>query len=233
MRLDSSVIKQLAELSDGIDILLGAVVESDDFRFYNAALYFSGKRLHFVHRKIYLPTYGLFDEARYLAAGDRIQTLSLPMGSLRNANERRGGVLICEDMWHPSVAGVMAREGVDIFLCLSASPGRGVGKDDALGTANSYDAMTRTYAQLYTAYVVYCNRVGYEDGIAFWGGSRVVAPDGSVVSGPAGREEELIFSDLDIRAIRRERVANPLLRDERHNLNDAENERIRSRRPRD
>jgi predicted amidohydrolase len=131
------------------------------------------------------------------------------------------------------MAATLAREGVDFFFCISASPGRGVGRGEALGTAKSYDAMTRTYAQLYTSYVVYCNRVGYEDGVSFWGGSRVVGPDGTIIAGPLGRDEGILSATLDIGALRRERIANPLLRDERHNLNDAENDRIRNRRPGD
>ena len=103
----------------------------------------------------------------------------------------------------------------------------------ALGTAHSYDAMTRTYAQLFTAYVVYCNRVGYEDGIAFWGGSRVVGPDGATVIEPAGADETIVYQRLEKTALRRARIAYPLLRDERHDVTDAETERILRRRTRD
>ena len=128
---------------------------------------------------------------------------------------------------------LLARQSVDVLLCPSASPGRGIGRGTALGTAQSYDAMTRTYAQLYTAYVVYCNRVGYEDGIGFWGGSRVVGPDGALLSEPAGADETILYHRLDKTALRRARIATPVLRDERHDVNDAENERIRRQQPRD
>ena len=87
--------------------------------------------------------------------------------------------------------------------------------------------MTRTYSQLFTSYLVYCNRVGYEDGVNFWGGSRVLAPDGSLVGEAAGRGEELVFQKLDLAMVRRLRIANPLLRDERHDVNDQENQRLR------
>ena len=119
------------------------------------------------------------------------------------------------------------------MFCISSSPGRGVGARTGLGTASSYDAMTRVYAQLYTSFVIYCNRVGYEDGVAFWGGSRVVSPDGTVLVEAPDRSPQLVMAKLDLGAIRRARIANPLIRDERHDINDAENKRIRRRLPRD
>jgi predicted amidohydrolase len=129
-------------------------------------------------------------------------------------------------MWHLSGASLLARQGVDVLLCPSSSPARGVTHGTALGTAMSYDAMTRTYAQLTTSYVVYCNRTGYEDGVNFWGGSRVVDPSGHVCA-EAGDGEELLWQRLDLGAIRRVRLAYPLLRDERHDLTDSESARLR------
>jgi predicted amidohydrolase len=232
LREEAEELAALAAASERIDVVAGCVLETDDARFFNAVLVFSGGALRHVHHKVYLPTYGIFDEQRYLAAGDRFRTFELSAGRARQGAWRTG-VLICEDMWHPSAAGLLARQGVDLLLCPSASPGRGVSKGHALGTALSYDAITRTYAQLFTAFVVYCNRVGYEDGIGFWGGSRVVAPDGGVLGVPAGSDEALIYHRLESGTLRRARIAYPLLRDERHDVNDAENDRIRRRRARD
>lgn len=230
LRLDSDEVQSLAERCADVDALVGCVLESEDTRFYNAALYISRGVVAHVHRKVYLPTYGIFDEQRYLGAGSSFRTFEMRGRDLR---AWRAGVLICEDMWHPSAAALLARQHVDVMLCPSASPGRGVGSGTALGTAQSYDAMTRTYAQLSTAYIVYCNRVGYEDGIGFWGGSRVVGPDGSPLTEPAGADEGIVYHRLERSALRRARIATPLLRDERHDVNDAENERIRRERPRD
>ena len=230
LKLDSDELLSLAELCTDVDALVGCVLESDEARFYNAALYLSRGRIAHVHRKVYLPTYGIFDEQRYVGAGSTFRAFDL---SRRDRTAWRAGVLICEDMWHPTATALLARQGVDILLCPSASPGRGIGRGAALGTAQSYDAMTRTYAQLYTAYVVYCNRVGYEDGIGFWGGSRVVGPDGALLSEPAGAEETILYQRLEKTALRRARIATPVLRDERHDVNDAENERIRGQQPRD
>ena len=225
LKFDSPQLATLAEASTDIDCVVGCVLESDDTRFYNAAIYFSRGQIQHIHRKVYLPTYGLFDESRYLSQGDRFRSFA-PTG-LRPSRQWDTGMLICEDMWHPSAPGLLARQGVNLMLCISASPGRGVGLGAALGTARSYDAMTRTYAQMYTSFLVYVNRVGFEDGIAFWGGSRVVGPDGLPLGEPTGREEALVYQDIDLGAVRRARIQNPMLRDERHDINDAENDRLR------
>lgn len=224
LRIDSDEVLALAEACDGVDAVVGCVLETDDARFYNAALHLSRGSVTDAHRKVYLPTYGIFDERRYLAPGSSFRAFELTQ---RSRQRWRAGILICEDLWHASAAGLLARQGVDVMLCPSASPARGIGRGAALGTAQSYDVMTRTYAQLYTSYVVYCNRVGYEDGIGFWGGSRVVGPDGTPLAEAAGSDETIVYQRLDKSALRRARIATPLLRDERHDVNDAENERLR------
>ncbi|MGH7687830.1 MAG: nitrilase-related carbon-nitrogen hydrolase [Candidatus Dormibacteria bacterium] len=224
LRIDSDEVLALAEACAGVDAVIGCVLETDQACFYNAALHLSRGVVAHVHRKVYLPTYGIFDEHRYVAAGSSFRAFDLTQGSRRRW---RAGILICEDLWHASAVGVLARQGVDVMLCPSASPARGIGRGAALGSAQSYDVMTRTYAQLYTSYVVYCNRVGYEDGIGFWGGSRVVGPDGTLLAEAAGSDETIIYQRLDKAALRRARIATPLLRDERHDVNDSENERLR------
>ncbi len=234
LRLNSTEIGSLRDASRAarIDIVVGLILESDSHRFYNAALYISGGEVLQVHRKVYLPTYGLFDEQRYVAAGDRFRAFDAPLGG-RAAQPWRVGMLICEDLWHPSAAVLLARQGVDVFICPSASPGSGVLQGEALGTARSYDVMTRTYAQLFTAYVIYCNRTGFEDGVGFWGGSRLVSPLGIVSGALPGADETVLFHTLERNALRRARVAYPLLRDERNDVNDAETDKLRRRRARD
>ncbi len=222
-------LRALAEASRAVDAVVGCILEGDDHRFHNAAVYLSGGEIVHVHRKVYLPTYGLFDEARDLAAGSRFRAFAAPLRSASPPRPWRVGILVCEDLWHPSSAYLLARDGVDLIICPSASPGRGVAGGSELGTAQSYDVITRTYAQLFTAYVVYCNRVGYEDGVNFWGGSREVDPEGHLDGEPAGREEEMSLHRVDLAALRRARIANPMLRDERHDIVDAEVHRLRRR----
>jgi predicted amidohydrolase len=230
LRIDAPEILALQDASrdGGIDIVAGLILESDAHRFYNASLYISGGDVVHIHRKVYLPTYGLFDEQRYLAAGDRFRAFDAPLGN-RTEHRWRAGILICEDLWHPTSVALLARQDVDLIICPSASPGRGLLQGEAVGTASSYDVMTRTYAQLFTTYVLYCNRSGFEDGVGFWGGSRVVDPAGSVVAEVRGAQESVLFHSLERSALRRARVAYPLLRDERNDVNDAETDRLRRR----
>jgi predicted amidohydrolase len=92
--------------------------------------------------------------------------------------------------------------------------------------AAAWEHLNRAYAQLYTCFVCFCNRVGYEDGTCFWGGSEVIAPTGEVVAKAPQLEEVLLPVGIDRREVRRERIANPLLRDERVDLTLRELKRI-------
>ncbi|HUY97151.1 MAG TPA: nitrilase-related carbon-nitrogen hydrolase [Verrucomicrobiae bacterium] len=211
--VDGDELGQLARAAgDGL-ALVGAVVESSDHLFHNAAVLVGQGSVRVVHRKVYLPTYGLFDEQRYLAAGDRFEVVAIP-GS--GGSFWRVGLCICEDLWHPSAPWLLSLQRMDLLVCPSASPGRGVRAGlGGLGSATSYQAMTRTYAELLTCFVAHCNRVGYEDGVGFWGGSRVLGPDGEPVAGPLGADRGALTAVLERGHLRRARIAFPLLRDER------------------
>ena len=117
LSLTSPFVSRLRDLSRRIDLVVGFVEETPEHLFYNAALYLSRGEIHHVHRKVYLPTYGIFDEQRYLAAGGRVRTFQTGIG--------RCALLICEDMWHSSTAYVASLDGMDLLICLSSSPGRG------------------------------------------------------------------------------------------------------------
>jgi predicted amidohydrolase len=226
IQLDSNEMRDLAALSTQLDVVLGAVIESPDHRYFNASLYFSRGELLHVHRKVYLPTYGMFDEQRYLAPGDRFRSFATPFG--------RAGILVCEDIWHLSSAYILSLEGVDMIICPSASPGRGITTDERLGTAESYGILCRTYAQFLTTFFLYCNRVGFEDGANFWGGSMVIGPNGDIIAQHQDAGEALVVANLDLADVRRERLANPLLRDERIELTINELRRVwheRTRKP--
>jgi NAD+ synthase (glutamine-hydrolysing) len=226
IQLDSKEMRDLATLSTELDVVLGAVIESPDHRYFNASLYFSRGELLHVHRKVYLPTYGMFDEQRYFAPGDRFRSFATPFG--------RAGILVCEDIWHLSSAYILSLQGVDMIICPSSSPGRGITTDERLGTAESYALVCRTYAQFLTTFFLYCNRVGFEDGANFWGGSMVIGPNGDVIAQHQDADEALVLATLDLADVRRERLANPLLRDERLELTINELRRVwheRTRKP--
>ena len=127
-----------------------------------------------VHRKVYLPTYGLFDEQRYFAAGERFQAFDTPRFG-------RVGILVCEDFWHLSAAAIMQAEEVDMLICVANSPARGV-DGRPIRTAETYEHLAKSFAQLLGAVVMLVNRVGFEDGLCFWGGSMAVGPDGRTMA---------------------------------------------------
>lgn len=220
LRADAPELGRLRKMSEGIGLVVGLVEESEDFRFYNASLYFENGAIRHVHRKVYLPTYGLFDEARYLARGDRIRCFTSPLG--------RAALLICEDLWHPSTVYIAALDGALAVLCPSSSPLRGIREGaDHDDNAAYWELLNSMYAQTFGLYVIYANRVGFEDGVGFWGGSEIVAPSGERLVKARYYEEDLVVADLCIKEPRRQRVAAPLLRDE--NLDLTINELLRIR----
>lgn len=220
LRPNSAEVQRLAAASRGLDVVVGAVEESADYRFFNSALYFRDGALLHVHRKVYLPTYGLFDEARYLARGDRIRCFPSALG--------RAALLICEDLWHPSTVYIAALDGALAILCPSSSPLRGIspGRDHD-DNAAYWELLNATYAQTFGVFVVYANRVGFEDGVGFWGGSEIVSPTGHRLAKAKYYEEDFIVADVSLKEPRRQRVAAPLLRDENLDLTIRELQRIR------
>lgn len=218
LRADSPLLQRFRELSLRVAMVLGFVEEAPGHRFYNAAAYLEGGEIRHIHRKVYLPTYGIFDEARYLAAGDRIRAFDTALG--------RMAILICEDLWHPAVPAIAAWDGAEILICPSASPGRGLGQAEPFQNATTWERTLRTCGDLLTSYVVYANRIGYEDGACFWGGSEVVTPGGEPLAKARYLEEDLLLAEMDPGGLRRARVANPLLRDERMELTLRELSRI-------
>jgi NAD+ synthase (glutamine-hydrolysing) len=207
---DDPQLAPIAEASRDIDISAGFVERSPDAKLHIAQGHWSGGKLVHVHRKVYLPTYGIFDDGRYFGPGDRFETYRWAGGTT--------GVAICEDLWHVSTPYLYAAAGATIVLAPSASPGRGVAEGGDLGTAESCRLMDRFYASYLTVYVVYVNRVGHEDGIAFWGGSEIVAPDGTVAARAPEFDEDLLIGEIDPELVARERARNPLLRDEREDI---------------
>ncbi|HJV64656.1 MAG TPA: nitrilase-related carbon-nitrogen hydrolase [Geomonas sp.] len=218
LRLDAPEIVRLKELSRRISIAVGFVEVSADYRFFNSAIYLEKGEIVHVHRKVYLPTYGLFDEQRYLARGDRFRAFDTRFG--------RFGIMICEDMWHLSAPYILAMDNATTLICLSSSPGRGMSDSEELGSAAAWQKLTSTSAMFFNCRVFYCNRVGYEDGINFWGGSEVVAPSGEVLERGKLLDEDLVLATVDEGALRRERIFSPMMRDENMALTLKELKRI-------
>jgi predicted amidohydrolase len=217
---DDPVFRRLLQASQDIDLVVGFVDEDDRHRFFISAAYLArGEVLH-VHHKLYLPTYGLFDEGRFFAWGNHIAAFNTRFG--------RAGILICEDFWHASPPYLLWLDGADLLLFASASPGRGLRDEPQLESARWVEHLNRAYASLFTAFVTHANRVGYEDGLNFWGGSTIFDPNGELVAKGPYNQEGLVLAEIDLNQLHRTRARLPLLRDERTSLVQREMGRILS-----
>ena len=215
---DDPVFKHLFQLSKDLDLVVGFVDEDNRHRFFISSAYLSAGELLHIHHKVYLPTYGLFDEGRFFAWGDQIRAFDTRFG--------RVGILICEDFWHASPPYLLWLDGADMFLFTSASPGRGLNLEPQLGSARWVEQINRAYASLFTTFVAHANRVGYEDGLNFWGGSTLFDPDGELLACGPYHEEALTLAEIDLNQLHRTRTRLPLLRDERTALVERELDRI-------
>jgi len=222
LTMHAAELTKLKKLSRALPLVAGLVEESADHRFFNSAVYFEDGEIRHVHRKVYLPTYGMFDEQRYFARGDRVRAFDSKFG--------RVALLICEDLWHPSTIYLAALDGALAVLCPSASPLRGIVdaqvQDD---NARYWEMINRTFAETYSLFMIYANRCGFEDGIGFWGGSEIVDPFGQRVAKAAYYDEDFIVAEVALEAVRRKRTMSPLLRDEDMDLTINELMRIRER----
>ena len=214
---DAPEIRELIDAAGDMALILGFVEEDAHHRFFNAALFVEKGEVRAVHRKVYLPTYGMFDEQRYFAAGERVRAFNTAFG--------RMALLICEDAWHLSCGVILNLDLADMLVVISSSPARGVA-GGRLGSAQRWEELSRVYARYFGFSVVFCNRVGFEDGVGFWGGSEIVAPGGEqIVKGPY-HDEALVVAEIDRERLRRQRIFAPLLRDEKLHVTLRELERL-------
>ena len=214
---DAPEIAQLVEAAGDMGLVLGFVEEDTHHRFFNSALLFEHGSLCAAHRKVYLPTYGMFDEQRYFAAGERVRAFDTAFG--------RVGLLICEDVWHLSCGVILNTDLADTVIVISSSPGRGVaGKK--LASADHWETLLSIYARYFGFSVMFCNRAGFEDGVGFWGASQVLAPGGDRITAGPLHEEGLVVAEIDRARLRRQRIDTPLLRDEKLHVTHRELKRI-------
>jgi predicted amidohydrolase len=193
----SPLLKELKLKSKSISVLLGGIEESKDFGIFNSAFYLEGGAVTHIHRKIYPPTYGMFEEMRYFNQGRSLVPFDTRWGRL--------GVLICEDLWHISLPYLLALDGVQVIIGIAASPTRLGGDGDKLAIAKVNTENHKSFARLLSTYVLFCNRVGYEDGVNFWGGSEVIGPGGDVVAAAKLFDEDLVIAEIDTNEVRRAR----------------------------
>lgn len=214
------VFGKLLDASRDLDLMFGFVQRDTRNRYTISAAYLSGGECLHVHKKVYLPTYSMFDEGRYFDQGEQIRAFDTRFG--------RFGMLICEDFWHISPPYLLWLDGADVLLFHSASPSRGLDASDRLVSSRWVELSTQSYGAFFTDYVIHCNRVGWEDGKNFWGGSSVVDPNGEFITSGHYFDEMLVTATIDLNQVTRTRARLPLLRDEQPFLVQRELARILS-----
>jgi NAD+ synthase (glutamine-hydrolysing) len=221
IRLDDPRLANLAVTTADLSVVVSFVEESADHRLFIAAALLEDGQIRHVHRKLFLPTYGLFDERRFFAHGDVLRAVPSRLGV-------GVGIAICEDFWHLTVPQLLALDGAQVLINVSSSPGRDLAATNevGLGTATSWRTLMRTYAQLTTTFAIFCNRVGVDESISFWGGSEVIGPNGAAILSAPLYDEGLFIAEIATADIRRERIGLPLLRDERPEFQVRELSRI-------
>ncbi len=188
-------------------------------RYYNSCLYAtlggpSGGAVRHVHRKLFLPTYGVFDEERFVERGRDIRAFDTSWG--------RAAILICEDAWHSLTATIAALEGAQLVIVPSASPARGMGTDEeGTGLPASvvrWERIVRGIADEHGVWVALASLVGFEGGKGFPGASVLVNPAGNIVLRGPLFEEAVLTYDVDLNELTRARAEAPLLADLEVNL---------------
>jgi len=207
----TGVAKALGEPPEGSpDVVLG-FFERHRRRLHNSVVYVTpgerGFEATHVHRKMFLPTYGVFDEARFVEAGKTVQAFDTRFG--------RVGLLICEEMWHSLPPTILAVGGAELIVAVSASPARDFtpGGEGRPHNLSRWDALAPATALEHGVFVVVSQLVGSEGGKVFPGGSIAVAPDGSILARGPLFEESVTVAQLESAALDRARVASPLLSD--------------------
>ena len=190
--------------------VIAGFYENDAGAYHNAALYATlggdGPRVHYVHRKMFLATYGVFDEERFLSRGRRLRVFETPFG--------KAAILICEDAWHALMPTIAALKGARLIVIPSASPGRGLGGGS--GTLESvayWRAMMTTFASEHGLYVLYAGLTGFEGGKGLSGSSCVISPRGDVLAAADELAVTIVRAALDPAEVDLARATLPLLGD--------------------
>ena len=193
----TKLLDKLKEKSKKISIICGLAEEDENFAIYNSGILISDGEIKFSHRKIYPPTYGLFEEFRYFSRGNECRAHDTKFGKI--------GLLVCEDLWHLSLPYTVAMDGAQIITGIASSPTRLSVNTDKFKNYEINSEHHRTYARILSTYFVFSNRVGFEDGINFWGGSEIVDPFGNVLSAAKLFDEDMIYADINFEEVRRAR----------------------------
>lgn len=204
---EDPLFAELKALSHQIAFVVGFVEEKERGLFYNSAAFLSGGRILHVHRKVFLPTYGMFEEGKFYAQGKNFKAFSTPFG--------KTGMMICYDFLHYGASYLLFAAGSDIIIVISAAPGRGLSDKEYYMTSRMWELMAETISRFSSAFLIYCNRVGFEDGKQFAGGSFIFNPMGKLVAQSPYLDQDFLIQEINLDKIREARKKWPYKRDEK------------------
>lgn len=191
-----------------VDLVAG-FYENDGGTYYNSAMYLhveaSSERIVHLHRKMFLPTYGVFDEERFLSRGRHLGVFATRFGVM--------ALLICEDACHSITATLAAVKGARVLIVPSASPGRGIESGDELASVSQWRDTLRLAAIEHGIFVIYAGLTGFEGGKGLSGSSFIVDPRGTILVSAPPAQACIVRADLDLRDIDLTRAALPMLGD--------------------
>ncbi|HEY7732008.1 MAG TPA: nitrilase-related carbon-nitrogen hydrolase [Gaiellaceae bacterium] len=192
----------------GPAVVLGLHEAAADGSTFDSAAWLEDGAVRHVQRKLYLPTYGRFDEGRRFRPGTSLAGLETRHG--------RAAMLVCNDAWQPVVPWLAAQAGARVLYVVAAS-GRSL-PGEAIDIPGTWDDLLRAAARLLQVVVVFVNRVGEEAGFRYWGSSRVLGPLGEEIARAPADEEALVLADVDLGAVDAARAEMPLGGEGRHEL---------------
>ena len=210
--VDDPEIMELAEAADGLACLVG-FAEAGRVHTYNSAAYLEGGEVRHVHRKLYLPTYDIWEERKHFTPGGA-------MRSFETDGIGRVAILICSDAWQPALAVLAVQDGARVLIVPANSTRR------LPAIQEEWRDINRFYARILECYVVFVNRVGEEHELSFWGGSHVYDPWGELVAEAPADEPALLTVDLDLGGVSRRRREMPLVKEARLALLSRELDRL-------
>jgi predicted amidohydrolase len=208
---DDPEITQLADEADGLACVVG-FAEAGRVHTYNSAAYLERGVVRHVHRKLYLPTYDVWEERKHFTPGDAMRSFDTDIG--------RVAVLICSDAWQPALAVLAVQDGARVLIVPANSTSRRPEIEAEWRDVN------RFYARMLETYVLFVNRVGAEGELSFWGGSHVYDPWGELVAEAPVGEEAFVTVELDLANVRRRRREMPLVKEARLALLSRELDRL-------
>jgi predicted amidohydrolase len=199
----------LSEVAPETDVLMGFYEDGLGVHNYNAAVYYDGGSIVHTHRKLYLPTYDIFEERKHFSPGQTMRAFDTRQG--------RVATLICNDAWQPHLVFLAIQDGARVLFVPTCSAQSRF--PEQYDSKTYWRNITVFYAQMFQCFVVFCNRTGDEgENLRFWGGSHIADPWGKIVCALPENEEAVVTTEIDLAMVRKRRREVPLVREARLGL---------------